>query len=85
MIRLSLAALGVAALPLLAGGCASLQNDELPVCDGRHRRPAHVYGSVRDAQTPPVPETPAGIPAPDADPQPDAEPESLPSTTGGCA
>lgn len=36
-------------------GCASLQKERPPVCDGKHRRPANLYGSVLDPATRPKP------------------------------
>lgn len=30
----------------LLGGCALIGDDTLPVCDGKHRRPANPNGSV---------------------------------------
>lgn len=36
---------GLAAL-LALSGCASAQSAKPPVCDGRHRRPVNIHGSV---------------------------------------
>lgn len=38
---------------LALGGCASLGKTKAPVCDGKHRRPANLYGSVLDPAAPP--------------------------------
>jgi hypothetical protein len=35
-------------MALALGGCASLGKAKAPVCDGKHRRPANLYGSVLD-------------------------------------
>lgn len=39
---------------LTLGGCASLGKEKASVCDGKHRRPANLYGSVLDPATPPT-------------------------------
>ena len=46
-------------------GCATLQSQKSPVCDGKHRRPANTYGSVLDpvVPTPSTPSTPAKLSA----------------------
>lgn len=71
-------------IPILAavvalGGCSTVRATEPPVCDGRHRRPANLYGSVLD----PVPTPVASEPAPAAE-TPDPAPVS-PASDGGCA
>ena len=35
-------------------GCSTLRKHEAPVCDGKHRRPANLYGSVLDPASPPA-------------------------------
>lgn len=35
-----------ACLALAIAGCSTTKADKPPVCDGKHRRPANVYGSV---------------------------------------
>ncbi len=57
----------IARLPWLAAlalsACAQLPaSSNPPVCDGRHRRPANLYGSVL---TPPPPTQLEAMPAPD--------------------
>lgn len=47
-MRFMILVLAAAAL----GGCSTFRPAEPPVCDGRHRRPANLYGSVLDP--PPV-------------------------------
>lgn len=37
---------------LALGGCATLGKEKAPTCDGKHRRPANLYGSVLDPTTP---------------------------------
>lgn len=37
---------------LAASGCATSPSGGLPVCDGKHLRPANPNGSVLDAATP---------------------------------
>ena len=64
-------------LVLALGGCASLGKEKAPVCDGKHRRPANLYGSVLDPAAPPA------APAPDtAHPATkSAEPDKLSALT----
>ena len=40
-------------MALALGGCASLGKEKAPVCDGKHRRPANLYGTVLDPTAPP--------------------------------
>ncbi|WP_312162715.1 hypothetical protein [Phenylobacterium sp.] len=44
----------VIAAALALAGCASLGKETAPVCDGKHRRPANLYGSVLDPAAPPT-------------------------------
>ena len=53
------------------GGCSTLANDKAPVCDGKHRRPANLYGSVLNPAKPP-----AAAPSPVAS-SPAAKPDVL--------
>lgn len=39
---------------VLQTGCASLQTQRPPVCDGRHLRPANPYGSVLAGSAPAI-------------------------------
>jgi hypothetical protein len=82
MTRLAIIALGA----LTLSGCAGSHLSKPPVCDGKHRRPANLYGSIlptlpvplpasQQAPTPPMPAT--SVPAP----PPDAGPTSVPSAT----
>lgn len=53
----------IAALTL--GGCASVGKTKAPVCDGKHRRPANLYGSVLDPTAPPGTTPPPGTAQPE--------------------
>ncbi|WP_312572965.1 hypothetical protein [Brevundimonas sp.] len=57
--RLSILALLAVSPPL--AGCAALARPELPVCDGRARRPANPHGSVLVSAAPERPPEPASI------------------------
>lgn len=39
---------------LALGGCTTLGKEKAPTCDGKHRRPANLYGSVLDPAAPPA-------------------------------
>ena len=39
---------------IVLAGCSTLANDKAPVCDGKHRRPANLYGSVLGPVAPPA-------------------------------
>ena len=49
---------------LTLGACASVGKTKAPVCDGKHRRPANLYGSVLSPTTSP-PAPPIGKTAPE--------------------
>lgn len=51
------------------GACSTFASPDAPVCDGHHRRPANLYGSVLVPASPAAP-TPA---PPEADAVPNAE------------
>lgn len=77
-----------AALATALAGCATTKVDKPPICDGRHRRPANLYGSVIVPDQPPGATSPIspGPAAPDADPG--VKPQSLsnlPTGHGSCA
>lgn len=38
---------------LALGGCTTTSGDKPAVCDGKHRRPANLYGSVLDPASQP--------------------------------
>ncbi len=57
------------------GGCSTFRTTEPPVCDGRHRRPANLYGSVLEPASAPVVAEPGASESVPASPAPD----------GGCA
>lgn len=61
----------LAAALLLLAGCAS--EPKPAVCDGKHRRPANLYGSVLPA----APAADAPTPAPAPGPQSSIDPQSL--------
>lgn len=56
---------------IVLAGCATLANDKAPVCDGKHRRPANLYGSVLNPASPPA-AAPSAVPL-----SPAAKPEVL--------
>lgn len=56
---------------ILLAGCSTLTNDKAPVCDGKHRRPANLYGSVLNPASPPA-TAPSAVPS-----SPAAKPEVL--------
>lgn len=49
-------------LALALCGCATARKETPPVCDGKHRRPANLYGSVLDSATPPSTSPPPARP-----------------------
>lgn len=59
---------------LALGGCSTLGKEKAPTCDGKHRRPANLYGSVLDPTAPP-----ASAPA-----KPDKLSAIAPSSYGSC-
>ena len=71
------------------GGCSTFASPEAPVCDGRHRRPANLYGSVLVPARPAVaPEEATTLPNADApvDVQAPVMPARAPAPPqGGCA
>ncbi len=64
----------VVSAAVVLGGCSTLANEKAPVCDGRHRRPANLYGSVLN----PAP-SPAAAPS-SAPSSPTAKPDVLSAT-----
>lgn len=56
MKRLMIAGLGA----LVLSGCMGSHLKKLPVCDGKHRRPANIYGSILPTLPVPVPPSEAG-------------------------
>lgn len=60
---------------LALGGCASAKTAKVAVCDGKHRRPVNIHGSVLGDVPPAVasagePVKPAAAPARAAQPKP---------------
>lgn len=69
------------------GGCSTFRATEPPVCDGRHRRPANLYGSVLNPTVLPVAPEPADE-APDVDVPVEDQAPAMPapaSAPGSCA
>lgn len=69
------------------GGCSTFRTTEPPVCDGHHRRPANLYGSVLNPTAPPVaPEPEDETPEVDtpAEDQAPVMPASASASQGGC-
>lgn len=69
------------------GGCSTFRATEPPVCDGRHRRPANLYGSVLTPTVLPVAPEPADD-TPEVDAPADDQTPVMPSAAsepGGCA
>lgn len=56
MIRLTIVALGALAL----GGCAGSKIKPAAVCDGKHRRPANLYGTILPSLPVPLPASQQG-------------------------
>ena len=56
MRRLTIAVLGALAL----GGCTGAHIRKPAVCDGKHRRPANLYGSILPALPVPLPASQGG-------------------------
>ena len=92
MKRLTFAALGALAL----SGCTGTHIKPPAVCDGKHRRPANLYGSILPSLPVPLPASqqgvgqsmvapPTGAPAPAPAPAPSPAPGtgSTPSATLG--
>lgn len=71
-------------MALALGGCASLGKEKAPVCDGKHRRPANLYGSVLDPATPPAAQAPDAT-RPAAKPAYPDKLSALSATYGSCA
>lgn len=69
------------------GGCSTFRATEPPVCDGRHRRLANLYGSVLNPTVLRVPPEPADD-TPEGDAPADDQTPVMPSAAsepGGCA
>ena len=73
MRRMAIAAIGVLAL----AGCTGAHIKKPAVCDGKHRRPANLYGSVLPTLPIPVPPSQAGAQSMVA-PGPGPGPQALP-------
>lgn len=80
MKGLVFAAIGALAL----AGCAGAHVKKVAVCDGKHRRPANIYGTVLPTLPVPLPLSQTGAqsmvaPGPGAGPQPLPPPPSAPT------
>jgi type IV secretion system protein VirB7 len=53
----------IVALATALAGCASAGGSNAPVCDGKHRRPANLHGSVLDPAATPASPAKASEPA----------------------
>lgn len=84
MKRLTIMAIGAVAL----GGCTGTHIKPVSVCDGKHRRPANLYGSILPSLPVPLPASQQGAgqsmvappsrePAPVPLPAPAATPEAV--------
>lgn len=82
MKRLIFVALSASVL----SGCTGTHIKPPPVCDGKHRRPANVYGSILPSLPVPVPPSQSGgqslVTPPAGDPPADA-PATAPAAKGG--
>ncbi len=87
MKRLTIVALGALAL----GGCAGSKIKPAGVCDGKHRRPANLYGTILPSLPVPLPASQQGagqsLVAPpsrstDRAPVPDRGPGAAPASDG---
>ncbi len=81
MKRLTIVALGALAL----SGCTGTHIKPAPVCDGKHRRPANLYGTILPTLPVPLPASQGGggqsmVAPPAASPAPDVPgPAPLPA------
>lgn len=83
-MRIPIVLLGVS---VALGGCTTFAPPDPPVCDGRHRRPANLYGSVL-VPAAPAPEPEEANTVPDVELPPDVPTPVRPapaSAPGGCA
>jgi hypothetical protein len=71
---------------LALGGCSTFGKEKTPVCDGKHRRPANLYGSVLNPPSPPAaPPGPASNAVPPSAPvKPDLRSALSPSGFPSC-
>ena len=80
MNRLAMVALGAVAL----SGCAGTHIKKPAVCDGKHRRPANLYGTILPTLPVPLPASQAGGQSMVA-PGPGLRPGALPAPPQGTA
>ena len=66
------------------GACSTFASPDAPICDGRHRRPANLYGSVLDPVPPPLLREADAVPSANA-PEDDEMPVLPTPAPAGCA
>ncbi|WP_380784453.1 hypothetical protein [Sphingomonas sp. R86520] len=84
MKRLTIVAIGALAL----GGCTGTRIKPVSVCDGKHRRPANLYGSILPSLPVPLPASQQGagqsmVAPPSREPAPMPLPAPAPAPTPG--
>lgn len=86
MKRLTIVAIGT----LVLGGCTGTHIRPVSVCDGKHRRPANLYGSILPSLPVPLPASQQGagqsmVAPPSGEPAPVPLPAPAPAPTPGAA
>jgi hypothetical protein len=86
MIRLTIVAIGALAL----SGCTGTHLKPAAVCDGKHRRPANLYGSILPSLPVPLPASQQGpaqsmVIPPSGEPAPPPPPAPAPTPGAGSA
>jgi hypothetical protein len=86
MKRLTIVAIGAVAL----GGCTGTHIKPVSVCDGKHRRPANLYGSILPSLPVPLPASQQGagqsmVAPPSREPAPVPLPAPAPTSDAGGA
>ena len=86
MKRLTIVAIGALAL----GGCTGTHIKPVSVCDGKHRRPANLYGSILPSLPVPLPASQQGagqsmVAPPSREPAPVPRPAPAPTPGAGGA
>ena len=86
MKRLTIVAIGALAL----GGCTGTRIKPVSVCDGKHRRPANLYGSILPSLPVPLPASQRGagqsmVAPPSGEPAPVPPPAPTPTPGAGGA
>jgi hypothetical protein len=86
MKRLTIVAIGT----LVLGGCTGTHIKPVSVCDGKHRRPANLYGSILPSLPVPLPASQQGsgqsmVAPPSGEPAPAPRPAPAPTPGAGGA